>query len=176
MSKIFTKVIVHTVNNLTNHYWLSEIVIWQVPKTVTLSDTECMSSLDIYVSLKPEAIKIFKRSWYFAVKAIRTIPQADDQGLHTVNGKVGGIVERLFLHATWPGWNPGGAAPKGRWLSRIHREFWWLRVWGWHICLSWTLSITQSKGHSGLANFYDTGFGTCGWEKYTQAIMISSVK
>ena len=26
----------------------------------TLSDTECMSSLDIYVSLKPEAIKILK--------------------------------------------------------------------------------------------------------------------
>ena len=34
MSKIFTKVIVHTVNDLTNHYWLSEIVIWQVPKPV----------------------------------------------------------------------------------------------------------------------------------------------
>ena len=29
MSKIFTKVIVHTVNDLTNHYWLSEIVICQ---------------------------------------------------------------------------------------------------------------------------------------------------
>ena len=29
MSKIFTKVIVHTVNDLTNHYWLSEIVIWK---------------------------------------------------------------------------------------------------------------------------------------------------
>ena len=28
MSKIFTQVIVHTVTDLTNHYWLSEIVIW----------------------------------------------------------------------------------------------------------------------------------------------------
>ena len=28
--------------------------------SLTLSDTECMSSLDIYVSLKPEAIKILK--------------------------------------------------------------------------------------------------------------------
>ena len=45
-----------------------------------------------------------------------------------------------------------------------------------YICLSWTFSVTQSKGHSGLATFYGTGFGTCGWEKYTQAIMISSKK
>ena len=28
--------------------------------SLTLSDTECISSLDIYVSLKPEAIKILK--------------------------------------------------------------------------------------------------------------------
>ena len=28
--------------------------------SLTLRDTECMSSLDIYVSLKPEAIKILK--------------------------------------------------------------------------------------------------------------------
>ena len=34
--------------------------------SVTLSDTECMSSLDIYVSLKPEAIKIFKL-WVFLI-------------------------------------------------------------------------------------------------------------
>ena len=27
-----------------------------------------------------------------------------------------------------------------------------------------------------LASFYGTGFGTFGWEKYTQAIMISSKK
>ena len=107
MSKIFTKVIVHTVNDLTNHYWLSEIVIWlkknkkkkkkkkkkknallswfltayryslgvffpakdtqtgaiegcQTWMSLTLNVTECMSSLDIYVSLKPEAIKILK--------------------------------------------------------------------------------------------------------------------
>ena len=100
MSKIFTKVIVHTVNDLTDHYWLSEIVIWYRKKkeklnallslfltachyswgvffpakdtkagaiegcqtwmSLTLSVTECMSSLDIYVSLKPEAIKILK--------------------------------------------------------------------------------------------------------------------
>ena len=100
MSKIFTKVIVHTVNDLTNHYWLSEIVIWlwdkkykklnallslfltayrymgvfspakdtkagaiegcQTWMSLTLSVTECMSSLDIYVSLKPETIKILK--------------------------------------------------------------------------------------------------------------------
>ena len=31
MSKVFTKVTVHTVNDLTDHYWLSEI-IWQVPR------------------------------------------------------------------------------------------------------------------------------------------------
>ena len=100
MSKIFTKVIVHTVNDLTDHYWLSEIVIWYRKKkeklnallslfltayhyslgvffpakdtkagaiegcqtwmSLTLSVTECMSSLDIYVSLTPEAIKILK--------------------------------------------------------------------------------------------------------------------
>ena len=35
---------------------------------------------------------------------------------------------------------------------------------------------TQSKGHSGLATFYGTGFGVFGWKKYTQAIMISSKK
>ena len=45
-----------------------------------------------------------------------------------------------------------------------------------YICLSWTFSVTQSKGHSGLATFYGTGFGTCGWGKYTQAIMINSKK
>ena len=100
MSKIFTKVIVHTVNDLTDHYWLSEIVIWYRKKkeklnallslfltayhyslgvffpakdtkagaiegcqtwmSLTLSVTECMSSLDIYVSLTPEAIRILK--------------------------------------------------------------------------------------------------------------------
>ena len=32
-----------------------------------------------------------------------------------------------------------------------------------YICLSWTISVTQSKGHSGLATFYGTGFGTCGY-------------
>ena len=32
-------------------------------------------------------------------------------------------------------------------------------------------SDTQSKGHSGLATFYGTGFGIFGWEKYTQAKM-----
>ena len=37
-------------------------------------------------------------------------------------------------------------------------------------------SDTQSKGHSGLTAFYGTGFGFFGWEKYTQAIMISSKK
>ena len=108
MSKIFTKVIVRTVNDLTNHYWLSEIVIWlwyikkkklnallslfltayhyslgvffsakdtkagaiegcQTWMSLTLSDTECMSSLDIYVSLKPEAIKILKRCVFLIV-------------------------------------------------------------------------------------------------------------
>ena len=104
-------------------------------------------------------------------KATRTILRADGHGLHTVNGNVGGILDRLFLHATRPGWNPGGAAPK-----RIIRawESWWLQVWGWHLCLSWTFSVAQSKGHSGLATFNGTSFGTCGWEKCTQAIMISS--
>ena len=45
-----------------------------------------------------------------------------------------------------------------------------------YVCLSWTFSVTQSKGHSGLATFYGTGFGIFGWEKYTQAIIISSKK
>ncbi len=112
MSKIFTKVIVHTVSDLTNHYWLSEIVIWikkqQQQKTLkilnallslfltayhyslvvffpakdtkagaiegcqtwmslTLSVTECMSSLDIYVSLKPEALCILDSYLPFGV-------------------------------------------------------------------------------------------------------------
>ena len=32
-----------------------------------------------------------------------------------------------------------------------------------YICLSWTFSVTQSKGHSSLATFFGTGFGTCGY-------------
>ena len=32
-----------------------------------------------------------------------------------------------------------------------------------YICLSWTFRVTQSKGHSGLATFYGTGFGICGY-------------
>jgi len=32
-----------------------------------------------------------------------------------------------------------------------------------YICLSWTFGVTQSKGHSGLATFYGTGLGTCGY-------------
>ena len=47
MSKIFTKVIVHTVNDLTNHYWLSEIVIWlifkKIIKCITLLISYCLS-------------------------------------------------------------------------------------------------------------------------------------
>ena len=39
-----------------------------------------------------------------------------------------------------------------------------------------SLSLIQSKGHSGLATFYGTGFGIFGWEKDTQDIMISSKK
>ena len=50
--------------------------------------------------------------WYSAVKATKTIPRADGHGLHTVNGEVGGILDRLFFHAARPGWNPGGATPK----------------------------------------------------------------
>ena len=30
------------------------------------------------------------------------IPRADGHGLHTVNGKVGGILDRLFFHAASP--------------------------------------------------------------------------
>ena len=108
MSKIFTKVSIHTVNDLTNNYWLSEIVIWLIKKnkyiyiknallslfltayhysfsvffpatgtkagdtegcqtwmSLTLSDTECPAQT-IYVSLKPEAIKILKL-WVFLI-------------------------------------------------------------------------------------------------------------
>ena len=99
-------------------------------------------------------------------RQLESFYRADGHGLHTVNGELGGILDRLFLHATRVGWNPDGAAPKGRWLSRITRawESWWLEVWGWHICLSWTFSVTQSKGHSGLAAFHGTSYGTCGWE------------
>ena len=32
-----------------------------------------------------------------------------------------------------------------------------------YIRLSWTFSVTQSKGHSSLATFYSTGFDTCGY-------------
>ena len=54
----------------------------------------------------------FKHSWYSAAKATKTIPRADGHGLHTVNGKVGGILDRLFFHAARRGWNPGGATQK----------------------------------------------------------------
>ena len=37
------------------------------------------------------------------VKATKTIPRADGHGLHTVNRRVGGILDRLFLHAARPG-------------------------------------------------------------------------
>ena len=40
---------------------------------------------------------------YSAVKATRTIPRADGHVLHTVNEKVGGILDRLILHAIRPG-------------------------------------------------------------------------
>ena len=45
----------------------------------------------------------------------------------------------------------------------VHKawESWWLQVWGWHICLSWTCIQCYSKWSSGLATFYGTGFGTC---------------
>ena len=33
-----------------------------------------------------------------------------------------------------------------------------------YICLSWTLSVIQSKRHSDLATFYGTGFGACGYK------------
>ena len=33
----------------------------------------------------------------------------------------------------------------------------------YYICLRWTFSVAQSKGHSGLATFYGTSFGTCGY-------------
>ena len=32
-----------------------------------------------------------------------------------------------------------------------------------YTCLSWTFSVIQSKGHSSLATFFGTGFGTCGY-------------
>ena len=35
--------------------------------------------------------------WYSAVKETKTIPRADGHGLHTVNGKMGGILDRLFF-------------------------------------------------------------------------------
>ena len=95
MSKIFTKVIVHTVSDFTNHYWLSKnCYLTLIKKNFLLNallslfltayhyshryQSQChrrlpnldvpyfewhwMSSLDyyIYLSLKPEAIKILK--------------------------------------------------------------------------------------------------------------------
>ena len=117
MSKIFTKVIVHTVNDLTDHYWLSEIVIWYRKKkeklnallslfltayhyslgvffpakdtkagaiegcqtwmSLTFSVTECMSSLDIYVSLTPEAIRILKLCVFLIVIFLLGLLQLD---------------------------------------------------------------------------------------------------
>ena len=76
-----------------------------------------------------------------------------------MNKKVGGILDRLFLHATRPGSNPGGATPKGE-LENLDGFRFEADI---YICLSWTFSVTQSKGHSGLAAFYGTGFGTCGY-------------
>ena len=37
------------------------------------------------------------------LKPFLEIPRADSHGLHTVNGKVGGKLDRLFLHAARPG-------------------------------------------------------------------------
>ena len=51
-------------------------------------------------------ISAFKNSWYSAAETTKTIPRTDGHGLHTVNGKVGGILDRLFFHAARPGWNP----------------------------------------------------------------------
>ena len=59
----------------------------------------------------------FQHSWYSAVKATKNIPRPDGHGLHTVNGKVGGILDRLVFHAARPGWNPGEATPKGRYIN-----------------------------------------------------------
>ena len=74
-----------------------------------------------------------------------------------MNGKVGGVLDRLFLHAT----RPGGAAPKG--YQELENPDGFRFEADIYICLSWTFSVTQSKGHSGLATFYGTGFGTCGY-------------
>ena len=38
-----------------------------------------------------------RAAWYSAVKATKTIPRADGHGVHTMNGKVGGKLDRLFL-------------------------------------------------------------------------------
>ena len=37
------------------------------------------------------------------LSSTKTIPRADGHGLHTVNGKAGGILDRLFSHAARPG-------------------------------------------------------------------------
>ena len=37
------------------------------------------------------------------LRQLKTIPRADGHGLHTVNGKVGGILDRLLFYAARPG-------------------------------------------------------------------------
>ena len=38
-----------------------------------------------------------ERTSFPAVKATKTIPRADGHGLHTVNGKMGGILDSFFM-------------------------------------------------------------------------------
>ena len=43
----------------------------------------------------------FQALWYSAVKVTKTIPRADGHDLHTVNGKVGGILDCFFMSQDW---------------------------------------------------------------------------
>ena len=56
----------------------------QTSMSLTLSDTECMSSLDIYVSFKPEAIKILKRCILDSHLPFGAVPSGFQPGLAAV--------------------------------------------------------------------------------------------
>ena len=85
------------------------------------------------------------REWYKILQKARTANPSATTMLAVAQWQMSFLckLDRLFLHAARPGWNPGGAAPQGRWLSTIHTawESWWLQVWGWHICLRWLSRI-----------------------------------
>ena len=94
MSKIFTKVIVHTVNDLTNHYWLSKIIVW-------LNQSRC------HRRLPNLNVPYFERQWMHVQLTHICQPQTwshqDSQALCILDS-------HLPFGAAPPGFQPGLAA------------------------------------------------------------------